>query len=147
VNEDWYLEPVSADTARRARDLMLRFFVPHAVRLYGQTFGSERDALRRVGRFILVHGKIALQDRDLNMNIRELRGPGMALERRAILRALEDCGWLEREPADDKWNVNPKVFERFAAIQAAERQRLKEVRAKMARDFATVRQTYPGQEE
>jgi hypothetical protein len=141
-----YIErEVSAATARRARDLMVRFFIPQAARTYGKLFAADLEPLRRVARFILAHGVERVTDRDIYRGVRELTGAEHAGERSRLMARLVEYDWLR--PADPippitEWNVNPVVFERFAAMRETERKRRAETRSRIAAAAAMVRQAY-----
>jgi hypothetical protein len=132
-------EVVSEATARRARDLMVRFFIPHAVRIYTDYFGGcdERGTdVQWVAGHILAHRYERFTERDLYRAEKKYAEDRPRLHR--AIRTLADCGWLDpvtpRRPADKPtaWTVNPLVHTQFADRAEQERQRREAVRNTIA---------------
>lgn len=127
--------PVSGDTAKMARDLMLKFIWPNQVRFYSEFFekhDANREHARWIAGHILAHKLERITARDIAVAYRELRD----LKDRHILidamKTLHAANWVEA-PVEGKrnsvsWTVNPMVhvlFEERASEEAEERERVK----------------------
>jgi hypothetical protein len=88
---------VSEETAKRARDLMVRFFIPNAVQIYTDYFGGcdeHGSDVQWIAGHILAHSYECCTYRDLNRaGQRKFTADDPRLYR-AILTLVE-CGWLE----------------------------------------------------
>lgn len=116
---------VSGETARRARDLMLRFFLPNAERFYGDFFAGSDVRARQakwLAGHILAHHLGSISQRDIDRAYRELKDKDA--ETRKAMLILEHARWVG--PADTsrqgstRWRVNPAVHGRFAERAAYE---------------------------
>jgi hypothetical protein len=117
VFPEFYPQPVSGDTARRAA-LFSSFLLRHALAFYQRFFehgATGKDARRFAGFILTAPDKTTYSRRDVGQAIRELR------DRRQLYlatRELEDIGWLRAAARDaegvSKWEVNPAVHVRFA---------------------------------
>lgn len=113
------LPVVSGATAKRARDLMVKYLIPQALHLYWKFFGDDgvSDAQWIAGH-ILAHKHERVSERDLYRADKKYENDRPRL-RRAIATLVE-YNWLEPIPAKrpgDKstaWKVNPLVHRRFA---------------------------------
>jgi len=110
---------VSGATAKRARDLMVKYFVPQALHLYRKFFSDDgvSDAQWIAGH-ILAHKHERVSERDLYRADKKYEKDRPRL-RRAI-GTLVEYNWLEpippKRPGDkpNVWQVNPLVHRRFA---------------------------------
>ncbi len=138
------LAEVSRATGKQGRDLMVKFFLPHATRIYSDLFRSadaEGELVRRVARCILAHGEETITERDVYRGCRELRGPEHAAERHRAMAALVRYSWVDPIGLD-KWKVNPAIYERFAAVQDQERKRRHEARCRLQQSVETLQEAY-----
>jgi hypothetical protein len=128
--EDGSQERVSGESAKRARDLMVRFLIPNATRIYADHFDQhdERGSdVRKVALYILAKQSAQVSKRDFYRAERE-----MLNDDKRILRTAEqlcNLGWLTSHFKG--WKVNPRVHVRFADRAEQERQR-------RARDHAAI---------
>jgi hypothetical protein len=119
------LPMVSGETAKRARDLMVKFFIPHALHLYGRFFGEGAGDARWIAGHILAHKCQTITARDLKRsnktafqdNARRLYG---------AMNTLVEYYWVKPIPnaageKPVKWEVHPLVHSRYA--QRAEQER------------------------
>lgn len=118
---------ISVETARMARDLMLRFFLPNAIRFYSEFFraqdGEQTDA-RWISDHILTHGLESVSARDVKRAY-HIRGEDNGAVERAMA-VLEHAQWVKAAPAkkgSKVWNVNPIVHTRFAERATSEKLR------------------------
>jgi hypothetical protein len=136
---------VSGETAKMAADLMLRFFLPHAVRFYTEYLRGQDDRLTHaewIAGYILARGLAQI-------SMREIKRAYKAVEtdERAILEAMEllqRARWvgLPQEPrkGSTQWAVNPEAHGAYAdraKVEATRREaeRLKIAEAAAARDL------------
>jgi hypothetical protein len=131
---------VSAETAKRARDLMVLFFLPHAMRLYNEFFEGGNEAgedSKWIAGHILAHGLEWLTERDLYRAKREFKD--RTLLSRA-LKVLVDAGWLT--PSNGGWCVNPLVHVRFTERATEEKRQREQIRAQITGHADVLRDTY-----
>src|SRR6202034_3646397 len=57
------LGTVGVETAKRARDLMVKFLIPHALHLYSLCFGEGASDARWIAGYILAHGSAMVKAR------------------------------------------------------------------------------------
>jgi hypothetical protein len=134
---------VHGDTARKARDLMLKFFLPHGVRFYGE-FLRDQDATITDAAWIGGHILARKLDRITMSAIKEAYR-ALETDEGAIMRAMEHlqrARWVE-EPthpraASTQWAVNPRVHVLYAERAKAEAARREAVREKIAQAQATI---------
>lgn len=138
------LDRVDLDTARRTRDLLVRWLLPHAAALYREVIGAGGGAKHAewIAGFILAHRKDTVSARDLMRAYRDL-GDDEDAARRAM-RPLEGAGWaIPEERSNGKppkaWAINPRVHAIFGeraqaekARREGERQKLREIRERIA---------------
>ena len=111
------LPMVNGETAKRVRDLMVKFFVPHALHLYGIFFGEGASDARWVAGHLLAHNCRTITARDLKRanktafqdNTSRLYG---------AMNTLVEYQWLKpiRNATGEKpikWEVNPLVHSRY----------------------------------
>jgi Protein of unknown function (DUF3987) len=120
---------VTEDTARRVRDFLHDFLLPHALAFYAGTLGlsNDHDRLAAVAGFILAR-KL---DRVTNRHITRGDGTMRDLKRRdtdAIFEQLDALGWVTPVPgprpsSPSHWVVNPAVHQKFAEKAKAEADR------------------------
>jgi hypothetical protein len=114
---------VSAGTARMARDLLIDYFIPHAMRLYSQNYGrDELDDSESIANHILAHEppyEVVLE--------RELRRSNTKFEKSqnrlyAATDQLEAARWLIQLPPKStkeksrRWKVSPDIYTTFAHV-------------------------------
>jgi hypothetical protein len=112
------LPMVNGETAKRARDLMVKFFIPHTLHLYGMFFGEGASDARWVAGHILAHKCQTITARDLKRanktafqdNTSRLYG---------AMNTLVEYQWTKpiRNATGEKpikWEVNRLVHSRYA---------------------------------
>jgi hypothetical protein len=117
---------VSGATAKRARDLMVSYFIPQALHLYRKFFGDDgvSDAQWIAGH-ILAHKHERVSERDLYRADKKYENDRSRLGR--AIATLVEYNWLEpmppKRPGDkpNVWHVNPLVHSRFAERAEQER--------------------------
>ncbi len=120
------LAVVSGATAKRARDLMVKYLIPQALHLYRKFFGDDgvSDAQWIAGH-ILAHKHERVSERDLYRADKKYENDRSRL-RRAVATLVE-YNWLEpvppKRPSDQPtvWQVNPLVHAHFAERADQER--------------------------
>jgi hypothetical protein len=137
---------VSAETARRSRDLMVHFLIPSVVRVYAAYFGGECDPdgadARWIADHLLAHRKDRVSERDLYRANRDFDTPDRKRLRRAVETLIEGNWLLESMLSRTEWIVNPTARERFADQAEQARQHRDETKVKIERSAELVRQTY-----
>jgi hypothetical protein len=146
------LPEVSEATAKRAYDLMVRYFMPQAIRTYGELFhaaDAEAEQVRRVARYILVHDGEQITDRELYRGCRDLSGSEHARERQRIMKALFMYNWVEaveaRDPTPTVWQINPRVRDLFDPEREGERKRRDDECRRVDDATGIKRRAYGGQ--
>jgi len=138
------LDRVDVDTARRTRDLLVRWLLPHSAALYREVIGTSGGAKHAewIAGFILAHRKDTVSARDLMRAYRDL-GDDEDAARRAM-RPLEGAGWAIADERNNgkppkAWAINPHVHAIFderaqqeKARREAERQKLREIQERIA---------------
>jgi hypothetical protein len=120
------LAVVSGATAKRARDLMVNYFIPQALHLYRKFFGDDgvSDAQWIAGH-ILAHKHERVSERDLYRADKRYENDRTRLGR--AIATLVEYNWLEPMPSKrpggkpNVWQVNPLVHRRFAERAEQER--------------------------
>jgi hypothetical protein len=122
-------DDVSGDTARRARDLMVRFIFPAAERVYAECFSPSDDglqAVRWVAGHILAHKYERFTDRDFYRAAHHKDGlfhpENDRLARKRAMDTLVVAGWAYPD-GDTAWKINQQIYVEFAERGAAERSR------------------------
>jgi hypothetical protein len=126
---------VSGETAKKARDVMLRFFLPNALNFYREFFQASpvvEDA-RGIADYVLVAGLDSITMRDIRRGYRKLeKDEGSILRAMEFLTASGWAGDAERPKAGmTKWKINPRVHVAYAERAAVERKRREEERRKI----------------
>lgn len=125
---------VSLETARRAASYMRDVLLPHLLRADALLFLTKQTGHAR---WIAGHILASDEARDSNrITLRAvtraygaLRAPESRRELLEVMQTLEVMGWLRAEPGENAsrhptaWQVNPKLYETFAAAAQAERER------------------------
>ena len=142
VSKGGAIKPVvPGATAKRARDLMLRFFLRHAVKIYAELFqpsDSVSDAQWIAGH-ILARGLESITLRDIRRAYTKLEKNEHAIE--AAMEQLVSHGWItqrDRLQGGVKWTINPNVHTVYAGRAAEEKARREIERRKVAERTATV---------
>jgi hypothetical protein len=129
---------VPGRTARMARDLMVRFFIPNAIRIYKDYFGGcdqHGVDVQWIAGHILGRSYQTVRARDI------YRANGKFEDEKRLARAMQilaDCNWLrpiEPRRFGDKpseWAVNPRIYMRHADRAAQEREHREAVRKQIA---------------
>jgi hypothetical protein len=119
---------VGVHTARRARDLMLRFFLPHAVEFYReffQTTDADIKHVRWIAGYILARSRTEITMRELKRAYRHSDADEDVILRTTA--ALQRMRWVGEAQYPGKgstrWQVNPHVHVCFAERAASERER------------------------
>jgi hypothetical protein len=141
------LAVVSGATAKRARDLMVKYFIPQALYLYRTFFGDDgiSDAQWIAGH-ILAHKHERVSERDLYRADKKYEKDRPRL-RRAIATLVE-YNWLEpipsKRPGDkpNAWLVNPLVHRRFAERADQERRDRQAEQKKAAEGRKIISKTF-----
>lgn len=136
------LAVVSGATAKRARDLMIEFFIPHSLHLYATFFGEGAGDARWIGGHILAHKLTTINARELQRANRKYKS--LPYE---AMNTLTEYGWTNpiARPNGErptKWAIDPQVHEVFAARADYERQHRAEEQAKTFTREQTISETY-----
>jgi len=135
--------PVSEETAKQTRDLIVKFFVPHELAIYADLFngsGETPDDVKWIAGHILAHNLDVITERDVYRATREYQN-----ERHRVmpaLKALECLGWLEgmqdskRKPI---YKVNPTVHSAYAERRQIEKENRLDTATKMARARSVIK--------
>lgn len=117
---------VPGTTAKMARDLMLKFFLPNASNLYDALFepSNTMTDMRWIAEHILGHRLEEITLREIKRVYRKVSDSEWAI--REAMTALVDAGWVMSEERGKqgsvKWKINPAVHtqhaERAAKAQA-----------------------------
>jgi hypothetical protein len=111
---------ITAETAKRARDLTIRFLIPSAVTIYREFFGQHdefgNDA-RWIAGYILAHECTTVSERDLYRAKHDFKDERVRLRR--ACDALIEANWLTgsagtQQANSSVWVVNPQVHTKFA---------------------------------
>jgi hypothetical protein len=122
-------------TAKQAADLMVGFFLPHALRAYREFFGNKTSKRlsdpQWVAAFLLSKERSTVTRRDVKRSYRALAKDDKGADQ--TLRDLEIAGWVRRDETaksdSSGWLVNPKIYLAFpdrAKSEAERRQQVKE---------------------
>lgn len=141
-------EDLSADTMWRAIRLHDEYLIPAILHLYEVVFGDDETGAkaREVANWILASGKESFTLRDLTRSgPRWLRKGVSDQEKYAILRWLEDAGWIASDPRDTRrpprdWQVNPLTHSEFADQALREKARRNVIAEKLAQMRAEPRE-------
>jgi Protein of unknown function (DUF3987) len=135
---------VSPGTARMARDLMLRFFLPNALRFYNEFFRAhdqDGENARWIAGFVLADEREQVSARDIKRAYREVAGDDGALTR--AMAVLQRAAWVgeaeERQKGSVVWTVNPLVHDDYADKGKAEKTRRDAEKVKIAEAAERVR--------
>lgn len=122
---------ISETTAIQVRDLLTKFLLPVAVRIYTEVVGQEDQTAhsRWIADHILAHGKETITVYEIGRAYKALKGDHMAIKR--AMESLELLAWVKpagkRASIGDfgkmKWTVNPRCHDIFATRAEAERKR------------------------
>lgn len=138
---------VSKETAEQARDMLVKFFLPEAVRIYTEVLSSDdhMQHARWIAGHLLAHGVKEITVYQIGRVYRPLAKDHRLLEE--AMRALTLMGWVwSKKGSDGKaigsvdfrrsaWMVNPRVHEIFADRAKAEKSR----RAKAVADVRAAK--------
>jgi hypothetical protein len=111
---------VDAKTARMARDLMVKFFIPHELAIYADLFDHTYEVgedMRWIADHILAHKLDSFTDRDIYRAKREFMRDRKHRRLENALRGLGELGWItvERTTTGKTANiVNARVHSLFA---------------------------------
>lgn len=125
---------VSAETAEMVVSLHDDLFLPNVFALYQEVLGAggHLDVVRWIAGHILANDIVEITVRDMYRASRDFKKMD-DLEKRTVLRALEDNGWIQQQDPMDrsqvpsKWLVNPKVHFVFSVQATDERERRREI--------------------
>lgn len=130
-NEPAVKTRISERTAIQVRDLLTKFLLPEAVRIYTEVVASEDNTAhaRWVADHILAHGKETISVYEIGRAYKTLKGDHIAIKR--AMESLELLAWVKpagkRASVGDfgkmKWAINPRCHQIFAARAEAERKR------------------------
>jgi hypothetical protein len=131
---------VTEATARRVKDFMQHFLLPHAISFYAGVLGlsDDHERLTAVAGFILARRLDRITNRDIQRGDRTMRGLNRN-DIESIFHQLDAFGWITRQPGVRFTDlpvgiVNPEVHTRFAAKaeeEAARRAREREMIAEL----------------
>jgi hypothetical protein len=134
---------VSGETAKKARDLMLKFFLPNAVNFYLEFFPASpvMDDARWIAGHILAHKHERITLRDIRRAYPKLAGDEGAIL--GAMKTLARMRWVG-DPARQKnggttWTINPRVHIRFTERAREETKRREDERRKIAERRARLR--------
>lgn len=138
---------ISEATAIQVRDLLTKFLLPEAVRIYTEVVGQEDQTAhaRWIADHILAHGLDKISVYDIGRAYKALKGDHMSIKR--AMESLELLAWVKpagkRASIGDfgkmKWTVNPRCHEIFAARAEAERQRRAEATDKIRKALTAAK--------
>ena len=135
---------VSAKTARRAHDLMVNFFIPHAVKVYEEYFGSSnqlgQDA-RWIAGHILAHKLYKISYRDCQRARRDFE------DRQRLAQAIQTliaANWLDDNDRmyTKEWMVNLRVHEFFGEQAERERQDRADKQVRITKSRSNIDRAY-----
>jgi hypothetical protein len=116
---------IPSETVARARRLIRRWLLPHALGFYSAIPDSNVMMLRDVGGWLLTKAKPRVLASDLMAAVKACRGRSLK-EISQMLEPLVAGGWLEPEnefPSNRAWLMNPAVRPAFVARAKSERER------------------------
>ena len=120
---------VTEDTARRVRDFLHGFLLPHAIAFYAGTLGlaNDHDVMADIAGYILARKLDEITSRNVQQGTRDMRRL-IQRETNELFEQLEAFGWLTRKPGArpsslPRWVVNPVVHQRYAERAKAEKER------------------------
>ena len=146
ASADIFALEVSGATAETAYRLIVDYFVPMAVRTYGDIYpmAERTENLYSVAGWLLVCDENTITDRGIYQGVRKLRGEQRRAERTDIMRKLGSYGWVRpaKEPLPVSWHVNPMLRKRFADARAAEQKRRAEDQERIHRNAETIARSY-----
>jgi hypothetical protein len=128
---------VNAETARMARDLMVKFFIPHELAIYADLFDHTYEVgedMRWIADHILAHKLDSFTDRDIYRAKREFMQDRKHRRLENALRGLGELGWttVERTTTGKTVNtVNGRVHTLFAERAKQAEQARAAIRAKV----------------
>jgi hypothetical protein len=137
---------VNGETAKRARDLMVKFFIPHALHLYGTFFGEGAGDAQWIASHILAHKCETITARDLK------RSNKTAFQDNAgrlygAMNTLAEYHWVTpitnatgEKPV--KWKVHPLVHLRYAERAEQERDARKAAGTKAMQRRKVIEQAF-----
>jgi hypothetical protein len=138
---------VAENTARMARDLMVHFFMPNAVRFYNDFFraqDTEGVHARWIAGHVLAHKLDVISARDIKQAYRDLRQDDAGVDR--AMELLWRANWVGERQHGAKgsvtWVINPMVHERFARRAELEAKRRQEEQKRIAEANGVVQGTY-----
>lgn len=139
---------VSEETAWTVFEFMTGYLVGHLVAFYDDLLGESGhcEAARAVGRVILAHEWLSVENRDIQRYYEPWKG-FPEWKKAACMRYLEDSGWLFPVVPDKtsrrvvRWDVNERVYELFHMTAKEERARkLAQIEQRRAGAFARAMQ-------
>jgi hypothetical protein len=121
---------VSGETAKMARDLLMEFLIPHAIKLYQRNYGAgnELDDVDSIANHLLAHEPPykTVAERDLKRANNKFNTKNKTKLYDAT-EQLESMRWLVRLPGRSdkvrKWSVNPEIYTKFAVRREEEIER------------------------
>jgi hypothetical protein len=144
-HEDEFLI-VDGETARKARDLLVRFLIPNAFAIYLDYF-SDRDEDNRDARWIaghiLAHKVARITERDIYRVRKDLKKDRTGIHR--AMGWLVEAGWAERiagRTDSTAWVITPVVHVLHADRAEQERQQRDEIRRNAANHENTFKRAY-----
>jgi hypothetical protein len=139
---------VSAETARMARDLLIDYFIPHAMRLYSQNYRrDELDDAETIANHILAHEppNVVALERDVRRANRRFESKAKLYEATDQLEAARWVTLLPGKSANDKtrrWKVNPEIYTKFAERREQEIMQREELKRHLNKRDRVVRKTW-----
>lgn len=143
---------VRKETADRAYNLLLNYFLPEAARIYNDVMegGDEQEQHARwIAGHILAHKKDRISTYDIRRAFSSIANDDWALKK--ATSTLEIMAWITPDTKRDgspysrtdfakmKWRVNPAVHEMFADQAAREEKRRRDVQEKIAAGAEVIR--------
>jgi len=124
---------VQEDTAQRAYDLLTKYFLPEAARIYNEVMqgGDEQEQHARwIAGHILAHKKERISVYEIRRAFSSIKNDDFALKKATA--TLELMAWLtvdtqNRDFSKMKWRVNPRVHGMFAEQAELEANRRSEI--------------------
>lgn len=134
---------VAEETAARARDLMLGYFLPSVVGFYGEFFHAtdpETGHARWIAGHILARGLARITARDIKQAYRALESDDEGVH--DAMRKLRAANWVgdgQTSGNSTAWAVNPKVHLRFAQRAVHEKAEREATQARITQAAATLK--------
>lgn len=138
IDDEFHI--ISGETAIQARELMVKYLIPHATRQYEYFMADENDHsdndVRWLAGHILANTRHKLTIRGCQQAARKFKGKGNNRAARAI-HTLTETHWL-----DYQGNVNPQVHVLYVDIAEKERHTRNKTRDRIKKAKVVLKKTF-----